>query len=186
MNIKQLFLLFVILASYSHPAFSQIGGIDPRTGGPNKPADENNFYYKALLASLEKFDELEKTLKSRSASVGDDCGDRICADYHNMIVQYSHDITGNLPSRLGDYQVEYLNQQGLIDKYKKRNKELPILIPHPMENEQERLKISFTFHWFSYKKRSLNYAISDWCNVYFRYDCEKREYVIDEVRLGGI
>jgi hypothetical protein len=177
LNIKQLFLLVLILAFYSPCAFAQ---------GRNKPVDKNNLYSKALFASLKKFAELDETLRSKGAFIGNDCGERLCADYRNMIVEKSREITDGLLSQLGDYRVEYLDAQGLIDRYKTLNKELPILIAHPMENEGERLTISFTFHWFSYKKRSLIYAISDWSNVYFRYDCEKHEYVIDEVKLGGI
>ena len=176
LNIKQLFLLVLILAFYSPSAFAQ----------GNKPGDENRLYSKALFASLMKFAELDETLKSRGAFIGNDCGDRLCADYRNMTVERYREITDGLPSQLGDYRVEYLDAQGLIDRYRKLRKELPILIAHPMENERERLTISFTFHWFSYKKRSLIYAISEWSNVYFRYDCEKREYVIDEVKLGGV
>jgi hypothetical protein len=177
LNIKQLLLLVLILAFYSPFAFAQ---------GKNKPAEENNLYYKALFASLERFAELDKTLKSRGAFIGNDCGDRLCADYHNLIVQKNDDIIGNFPSQLGEYRVEYLDAQGLVDRYRKIRKGLPILIAHPMKNERERLKISFTFHWVSYKKRVLIYETSDWSDVYFRYDCETREYVIDEVKLGGI
>ena len=177
MSIKRLIILALVLALYSPSAF---------TRRANKPDDENNLYFRALFASLKKFDELDGTLKSRGAIVGDDCGNRLCADYHHMIVQKSGGITDNLPSQLGEYRVEYLDAQGLIDRYKRLRKGLPILISHPMVNEQERLKISFSFHWFSYKRRALIFEISDWSNVYFRYDFERREYVIDEVKLGGI
>ena len=50
----------------------------------------------------------------------------------------------------------------------------------------ERLEITFNVYWISYKKSSLKYALSDWSKVYFRYECDKREYVVDEVKLGGI
>jgi len=55
-----------------------------------------------------------------------------------------------------------------------------------MENEGERLVITFTRYSIDHKKGRLNYALSDWVIVYFRYDCEKREYVIDEVKVDGI
>lgn len=177
LNIKQLFLLVLILVFYGPSAFTQ---------GGNKTVDEHNLYSKSLFASLKKFAELDETLRSRGAFIGNDCGDRLCADYRNMIVERHREITDGLPSQLRDYRVEYLDAQGLIDRYRKLRKELPILIAHPMETERERVKISFTLHWFSYKKQSMTYAISDWSTVYFRYDCEKREYVIDEVKLGGI
>jgi hypothetical protein len=107
-------------------------------------------------------------------------------DYRHMIVEKDRAITDDLPSQLGEHRVEYLDLQGLIDRHKKLRKEFPILVASPMKNEGERLEITFTVRHISYKKGRLNYALSDWVNVYFRYDCEKREYVIDEVKLGGI
>ena len=138
----------------------------------SKPVIENNLYYRALVASLEKMDrEWGKIGKT---------------DYHNMIVEKNRNITEGLPSELGEYRVEYLEQQGLIDRYKRLRKEFPILVIYPMVNEGVRLEITFKVYWMSYKKSSLNYALSDWSKVYFLYDCNKREYVIDEVKLGGI
>lgn len=59
-------------------------------------------------------------------------------------------------------------------------------VAYPMVDEGERLEITFNVYWISYKKSSLNYAPSDWSKVYLRYECAKREHVVDEVKLGGI
>jgi hypothetical protein len=142
------------------------------TAQTTKPLTETNLYYRALFASLDKMDR--------------EWGRQGRTDYRNMIVQKNRDITGGLPSQLGDYRVEYLEPQELIDRYKKLRKEFAILVAYPMVNEGERLEITFNVYWISYKKRSLGYALSDWSKVYFRYECDKREYVIDEVKLGGI
>ena len=145
-----------------------------------KPAGENNLYYRALFASLDKM--------AKSRGNGDDSvrGSRVRTDYHNMIVEKNRDITEGLPSQLGKYRVEYLDSQGLVGRYRKLRKPFAILVTRPLQNDGERLKITFTVYWFSYGKGSLNYGVSDWSNVYFRFDCEKREYLIDEVKLGGI
>ena len=145
-----------------------------------KPTVEYNLYYRALLASLDK---MAKTWGNGDDSVR---GSRIPTDYHNMIVEKNREITEGLPSQLGEYRVEYLDSQGLIDRYRKLRKPFAILVSHPLKNDDSRLEVSFTVHWFSYGKGQSLYAFSDWSNVYFRYDCEKREYVIDEVNLGGI
>jgi hypothetical protein len=143
-------------------------------------AVENNLYYKALFASLEK-------MQAEWGKIDDSLiGSRVRTDYQNMIVEKNREITEGLPSKLGEYRVEYLDSQGLINKYKKWRKPFAILIAHPMINEGSHLKISFTVHWFNYDKGRSLYELSDWSNVYFRFDCEKREYVIDEVKLGGI
>ena len=148
--------------------------------GGAKPAVENNLYYRALFASLDKM--------AKSWGKGDESerGSRIRTDYRNMIVETNREITEGLPSQLGEYRVEYLDSQGLIDRYRKLRKPFAILVSHPMKNDESRLEISFTLHWFSFGKGQSLYALSDWSAVYFRFDCEKREYVVDEVKLGGI
>jgi hypothetical protein len=140
---------------------------------------EDSLYYKALFASLDK---MAKSWGKIDSSVG---GARIGTDYLKQIVQKT-DITTNLPSQIGEYQVEYLDHQGLIYKSKQLKKPFSILVGSPMINEGERLKISFTVYYFSYKKKMSYFGLSDWSNVYFRFDCDKREFVVDEVELGGI
>jgi hypothetical protein len=146
----------------------------------NKPAVENNLYYRALFASLEKMDR--EWGKINDAAMRK----RARTDYHNMIMQWSPWITDELPSQLGEYRIEYLNSRELVARYIKLRKEFPTLKVYPMVNEGERLCIHFNVYWVSYNKRGLNYALSDWSKVYFRYDCERREYVIDEVKLRGV
>jgi hypothetical protein len=155
---KQFTLTLLAIALLSSSAVAQT---------PQQPL-EANLYYRALFAGLDKM----------SKSYGN--------NYHHVIVQKERGITDGLPSQLGEHRVEYLDSQGLIDRYKKLRKEFPILVARPMKNEGERLNITFTVWHISYTKGRLNYAVSDWVDAYFRYDCEKREYVIDEVKLGGI
>jgi hypothetical protein len=170
-NIIKLPTLCVFLLLLSSSAFSQ---------EKSKPIVEVNLYYRALFASLDK---MNKEWGNIDASIE---GRQIRTDYHNMIVLRNRDITEGLPSQVGNYRVQYLDSQELIDKYKKLRKEFAILVSYPMVNDKERLEITFNVYWISYEKRNLSFALSDWSKVYFRYDCEKREYVIDEVKLGGI
>jgi hypothetical protein len=167
---KQPLLILLVVALLSCSAIAQT---------PKQPV-EANLYSRALFASLG---EMDKSWGNVDNSVR---GSRVRTDYHDMIVEKNRDITEGLPSQLGEYRVEYLDVQGLIGRYKKLRKPFAILVVRPMENEGERLKISFTVYWISHEKGSLNYGLSDWSNVYFRYNCEKREYAIDEVKLGGI
>jgi hypothetical protein len=167
---KQFILIILVAALFSGSAIAQT---------PKQPI-EANLYYRALFASLDK---MAKSWGNSDDSV---LGSRIRTDYHYMIVESNPDITESLPSQLGEYRVEYLDSQGLIDRYKKLRKPFALLVARPMVNDGERLRITYTTYWFSYGKRQLAYAVSDWSNVYFRYDCERREYVIDEVQLGGI
>jgi hypothetical protein len=168
---RQLFHLGLILAAIASPVFSQ---------QPATRVNEDNLYHKALYASLDKMNVSWGAIKYANGEPGP-------IDYHNMVVQENRDITNGLPSQFGAYHVEYLDSQGLIDRYKKLRKDFAILVVYPMDNSDgTRLRIAFNVYWISYKKNRLNFALSDWSHVYFRYDCEKREYVIDEVKLGGI
>ena len=142
--------------------------------------NENNLYYRALYATLDKMNLSSGAIKYANGEPGP-------IDYHNMVVQKNRDITEGLPTQLGAYNVEYLDSQGLIERYKKLRKDFAILVVYPMDNNDgTRLRIAFNVYWISYKKNRLNFGLSDWSNVYFRYDCEKRDFVIDEVKLGGI
>jgi hypothetical protein len=168
---KQLLILAIAFSLHPSSAFPQ---------ERDKPVGESDLYYRALLASLDKM----------SKSWGDindaESGGRVRTDYHNMVIWENNEIARSLPTQLGEYHVEYLDTQGLAARYKKQRKEFSVLIAHPMKNEGGRLEISFSVHWISYRKQSLTYALSDWCNVFFRYDCGKGEFVVDEVKLGGI
>ncbi len=55
-----------------------------------------------------------------------------------------------------------------------------------MRNAGDRLKIVLGNYWVSYEKNGLWFAYSDWSHVEFRHDCEKKQFVLDFVKLGGI
>lgn len=148
-----------------------------------KVADEKNLYRIALAASLDKMAQSWGHINDTAC--GHKC-ERMPTDYRNMIVERNFELTDNLPSQFGDRRVEYLDSAGLIERYKKVRKEFLILAMHPMKNEGDNLKISITTHWFHYKKGVSYYAISDWSNVIFRFDCEKNEFSIKDVVLGGV
>ena len=134
----------------------------------NTPPADINLYSLAMSASLDKMEK----------SWG--------AEYRNMIVESTFELTDDLPTQFGEHRVEYLGYQELADRYKKLRKEFNVLHIHPMKIEDGKLKIGITVHSFSYKKGRYYYGLSDWSKVFFRFDCEKKEFVIDEVKLGGI
>jgi hypothetical protein len=167
---KRSLISLLILISFQSAMFSQ-------SRKPNN--DELNLYAQALFASIAK-------MKSSWVALSDKRLDRVPTNYDRMIVEKQAELTDNLPGQVGEAQIEYLDRQGLIERAQKLKKAYLILVGHPMKTEGKRVKISFTTHWITYGKRRLTYAVSDWSNVYFRYDCEQEKYVIDEVNLGGI
>jgi uncharacterized protein (DUF4213/DUF364 family) len=134
----------------------------------NAATTDLSLYGLALAASLDKME--------KSWGVG----------YRNAIVQYTFEITDDLPSQFGEHRVEYLGYQELRDRYKKLREDFNVMQIHPMKIENGKLKIGITVHTFNYKKGSYNYGLHDWSKVFFRFDCEKKEYIVDDVKLGGI
>ena len=147
--IKQLLPLSIILAVSFPSTFSQ---------GKREPSDESNLYYRALFATQEKYASISKELKANGYPGALDCEGRICDDPYIRIVERNV-ITKSLPTKLGEYQVEYLDDYELVDRYKKLRKEFSILVAYPMKNDGERLVIGFNHYWFSYKKRRRTYSL---------------------------
>jgi hypothetical protein len=141
---------------------------------PQMPATpEGNLYLKALSACVEKQAQEYKNLG----------GER---DYQNRIVERNLFLTEKLPMQIGEYQIEYLDANELTARYKRSRKPLPILSVRPMVNEEGMLKIGLAEYWFSYEKRALTYSLEGGCNVFFRYDCERKVHVLDRVDLWGV
>ena len=150
----------------------------PQEGGA--PAKGDNLYSVALFASIV---EMEKSWGHIDDSNG---GSTIRRDYRHMLVEKDPEITDRLPSQLGDYRVQYLDKRAQIDRYKKLRKAFPILRIHPMQNEGARLEIEVSVSYFTHEKRRWLFAVSDWSDVEFHYDCEKQKFVVSAVKLGGI
>jgi hypothetical protein len=56
----------------------------------------------------------------------------------------------------------------------------------PIKNIDDGLRINISVYEIGVKKRMLMFGLSEWSNVTFRYDCEKKEFVVADVKLGGI
>ena len=141
------------------------------------PGKTNSLYARALFASIA---EMEKQW-GRQADA---------PDYHHMVVEADHQVTDDLTTESEGYRVEYLDQKGQIDRYQKLKRRFALLKIFPIKNEGTTLKIGINVYYFSYKeehqKKDLMYGLSDWSIVEFRFDCEKQEFVISSVKLGGI
>jgi hypothetical protein len=145
-----------------------------------KPATQDNLYAVALAASVT---EMEK----QWGYIDDgDHGSRIRTDYHHVRVRKNTEITDDLPTDLGDFHAEYLDDQALIGRYKSAGKEFSVFEIHPMRTTGSQLKIQISVSWVSNRNGGLILAISDWSNVEFGYDCEKQAFRVSKVVLGGI
>jgi hypothetical protein len=164
-------LLGILLLLFFFPLYPQEKGA---------AAEEENLYSKALAASIA---EMEKSFGHTDDSVA---GNRIRTDYHHMFVEKDLEITNDLAEQFGEYRVEYLDAQNQIARCKEFRKPFSILKIRPMKSEGARLKIQVTVYWVEYKKSKLNFALSDWSEVEFRFNCEAQSFVISNIKLGGI
>ena len=141
---------------------------------------EENLYAVALKTSIL---QMEKEYGHINDGVP---GQATRTDYRHMIVEQNLLITKGLTREFENHFVEYLDSQALIERYKELGKSFPALVIQPMQNEGKTLKIDVVVYWISYKKGHLQLGLSDWSNVEFHYDCDKQQFVVGSVKLGGI
>ena len=168
-GIRKVLMLCLIAVFCTGPAVSQV----------NDGGKKDDLYFMALIAGIAEME------KSWATSIGGSSG-KLRTDYRNMVVEKNSEITDHLPSEFGDHHVEYLDSQALIAKYKIFRKEFPVLVVHPLSNDAAQLQTQITVYWVSYRHRKLNFGLSDWADIQFRYDCGTRTFAISAVKLGGI
>jgi hypothetical protein len=139
-----------------------------------------SLYTRSLLASLNE-------ISKRWGNIDDSLsGNRMRTDWNNVTVGKFPEITDDMPTRLEEFRIEYADLPALVDRYKRLRKEFSLLVAHPMTTEGSRLKVSYSISWFKYEKGNASYGLSAWSIVYFKYDTNTRQFVVDEVKLGGI
>ena len=152
----------------------------PSYGQQKDTSTENDdLYARALSASI---DEMEESWGNIDDSC---CSNRMRTDYRHLIVE-KDEITETLPKQFGTHEIEYLDGHELGGRYQKLRKEFAVLRVHPMRYNGGHLKIFIGVSWFKAKKGHLVYAFSDWSEVEFQYSCEKQNWEIANVKLGGI
>jgi hypothetical protein len=140
---------------------------------------KDDLYFMALIAGITEMEKSWGHIDGVSSA-------KLRTDYRNMVVEKNSEITNHLPSEFGDHHLEYLDRQALIAKYKILRREFPILVVQPLSNDAAELKTQITVYWVSYRHRKLNFGLSDWADIQFRYDCGTRAFTISAVKLGGI
>jgi hypothetical protein len=166
-----LFLLGSVATDAPSPRISQ---------SKQEHTNEKSLYSIALFASIER---MEKEWGRLDDS---DAGGRIRIDYHHLIVQKDDPITTDLPTKSGDYNVEYLGESEILARRKILRRDFATLKVFPIESSGDDLVMQVRVEWAELRRGKLIHAISDWSDVTFRYDCEKKQFVISEIKLGGI
>ena len=137
--------------------------------------DEDNLYAVALSACVKKeFEEYGNIESSRRT-------------FFNRIVEYDPLLTVRLPTQFGEFKIEYLNAEGLSERYEKTRRELSVFKIFPMQNEGPILKISLSHYFVSVpKRRSYVYALEGGCQTEFNYDSQQGKFRLLKVELWGV
>lgn len=106
--------------------------VSPATPQAESSVKDDNLYSMALFAGLA---EMEKSW----GDIDDSYGGRIRTNYRHVVVENDSETTYNLLSEVGNYHVEYLDNQALIARYKVKSKEFSVLKIYPVRNEGPRL-----------------------------------------------
>jgi hypothetical protein len=138
----------------------------------------DNLYERALVAGLQE-------ITAQWGKLDDSDSERIRTDWHHVIVK-KDEITTGMAAHIEDYHPEYLDDQALIERYRKLGKQFTVILMHPMRNSDQSISVGFSVAWFHYEKRKLIFQYSVWSGVQFSFDCSKHEFVVDKVKLGGI
>ena len=155
--------------------------IVPWVSSQTAPAHEDdNLYAIALRASIVQ-------MEREWGHIGySGLEDQTPPDYRHMMVRKDAVLTDTLSNRFGEHSVEYLDDDALIQRYKKLRKSFAVLRIEPIRNAGNDLRIQVTVYWVSYKNNRLRLALSAWSDVHFHYDCSANEFNISSVKLGGI
>lgn len=141
---------------------------------------QESVYARGLVASLAK-------MTKQWGHIDDDNGGaRVRTNWKEPIVEAKAGFPKDLPERIGDVRVRYLDQNELIELFKKLQKPFAFISINPMTTERERLVIRYGMSWFSLEKGIARYPTPDASVVFFKLDSARREYVVDEIRLVGL
>jgi hypothetical protein len=111
---------------------------------------------------------------------------RVRTDYRHIIVRRNHALEVELPTEFDKHKIEYLDDQGLIDRYKSLGKGFTVLEILPMLTDGKDLRIHIVQSWLSSEEGRVTFAISDWSDVWFSFDCGKQRFDFSKVEIGGI
>jgi hypothetical protein len=111
-------------------------------------------------------------------------------DAYNLIVEKTSTTT-DIPGQLGPFHVAILDDNGLRERFRKHG-EFRIKEVFPARIKGSRVTVNILEYWYRYReaalfRRAMTFrATEGGAEVEFRFDCDKRQFVVDHVRLWGI
>lgn len=143
-------------------------------------------YLRGLQACLEK----EITAYSKFS-------DR---DLRKVNVAYNFDLTRDLPTELGEINLQYLSDYELAEKYKalpkaERERGIPFIKIFPLSDKEDKLIFAYNNYWFRYsekggfftrKKITFSWSLEGGCHAEIEFDPLQKKFVIKKVNLWGV
>ena len=119
--------------------------------------------------------------------------DSFYSKYSDNKKQYSKiyiektDLFKGISPYIREREILILNNENLKEIYKENEWKLIQLRIFPIEIIEGEIEIKFVpYHGEMDKKGNLSLALSDWTNVYFKYDCNQKKSLYDRTENGGI
>jgi hypothetical protein len=167
MNKKKIFFFFVFWIFFYPAAFSEKGkhGLDP--------VDTTNIYYRSLKLHL---DYIEKNLADQPLPA---------SGFWDVNMQVPAQLAGQLPERVGNFRISYLDKKEILASTKK-HKSIYLIWMQPVVVEDNLQTIGIVNFSMTFRKRKLNYGNGGGTRVKFRYDNSRNSFELVELRQGGI
>lgn len=106
--------------------------------------------------------------------------------YSKIYIEYT-DLFKGISEYIRGREVLILNNNNFKEVYKNNEGKLIQLRIFPIEIKHGQIEITFIpYHGKLDKKGKLSLALSDWTNVYFKYDCKQEKWIYDRTENGGI
>ncbi|HKA01275.1 MAG TPA: hypothetical protein VKE70_32400 [Candidatus Solibacter sp.] len=135
------------------------------------------------IALIEAANEMEKQWGWIKASPLERSID---TDYKHLLVCIDESVRQQYPASADGRRFEFLSNAELRSRRKKIGKDFSALIISPATVQDGFIKVVVGQRVISVARGHLTFLISDWGNVYFRFDRDKNDIVFHRVELGGI
>ena len=146
--------------------------------GQPSPRSRVDIYSTALI-------EASKEMEKQWANLSPDQS-QTTTDYKHLLVYKDESVRATYPDAAGGRRYEYLTHAQLLARRRNAKKDFSVLTVSPAIVERPRIKVVAALDWVSLVKGHLGLGMSDWADVFFRFDCQNGEFRFDQVKLGGI
>jgi hypothetical protein len=94
----------------------------------------------------------------------------------NCVLNDSH-VIETFPTKIGQSTIEYLNEEAIIERFKKLGKEFTVVAILPMRNRDGLLRVGCAEYRAGVRHRKLVLGVFGGYDIHWRIDCSKNQYV---------